>query len=39
VAFGGVSTGGVMSHQSANDAPHAALDAQLGEAVAAHGDG
>lgn len=39
LAFGGVPTAGVIRHQSANDALRAALDEQLGEAVAAHGDG
>jgi nucleotide-binding universal stress UspA family protein len=39
VAFGGVSTAGVISYESANDALRAALDEQLGEAVAACGDG
>jgi nucleotide-binding universal stress UspA family protein len=39
VAFGGVPAAGVISSQSANDALRAALDVQLGEAVAALGDG
>ena len=39
VAFGGVPTAGMISYQSANDALRAALDEQLVEAVAAHGDG
>lgn len=39
VAFGGVSTTGAIGYQSANDALRAALDEQLGEAVAALDDG
>lgn len=35
VAFGGVPTAGAIGYQSANDALRAALDEQLGEAVAA----
>lgn len=35
VAFGGVSTTGAIGYRSANDALRAALDEQLGEAVAA----
>ena len=35
VAFGGVPTAGVIGYQSANDTLRAALDEQLGEAVAA----
>ena len=39
VAFGGVPTGGLISHQSANDALRRGVDEQLAEAVAALGDG
>ena len=39
MAFGGVPTAGVANHQSANDTSRAALYEQLGDAVAARGDG